>query len=163
NASALALYEGLVVLPAPARLSLAHDLATSPLARGGAIALQVALLAAGAASARRRPVLSFALLWFFAVHAGEAAFAPPAIAAEYRNYLALVGPALGAGFALFAALPRGLGLATALSVFAVCALGTATHARGEVWRSPDPLWDDAVTKSPNSATARLERGALLEQ
>lgn len=162
NAAALALYESLVVFPAPARLSLVHDLDGSPLALGAAVALQVLLLAAAAASARRYRVFSFALLWFLGVHAGEAAFGSPPLAAEHRNYFALVGPALGAAFALFAALPHRLGLATALAVLAVAALGAGTRARNEQWRSAEALWDDAVGKSPRDATARLERGALSE-
>ena len=163
NASALALYEGLVVRPLPARLGLVHELDRSALARGAAIALQVLLLVAAVAAARRWRVLSFALLWFLIAHAGEAAFAAPPPAAEHRSYLALVGPALAAGYALFAALPRRLGLATALSVLSVTVLGAATHARGEVWRSAEALWDDAVRKGPGDATARLERGAVYEQ
>jgi tetratricopeptide (TPR) repeat protein len=162
NASALALYESLVVFPAPARLSLVHDLGGSPLALGAAVAWQVLLLGTAAAGARRYRVFCFALLWFFCVHAGEAAFAAPPLAAEHRNYFALIGPALGAAFALFAALRHRLGLATALAVLAVAAFGAVTHERTEQWRSAEALWDDAIDKSPGDATARLERGALRE-
>lgn len=162
RAAALALYESLVVLPLPGRLSLVHDVQGSPLALGAAVALQVLLLAAAIAGVRRWRVLSFALLWFLIAHAGEAVFAGP-LAAEHRNYLALAGPAIGAGYALFAWLPRRLGLSTALSVLAAAALGMATHARGELWQSAEALWDDAVRKSPRDAEARLERGALYEQ
>jgi tetratricopeptide (TPR) repeat protein len=160
HAVALALYESLVVWPSPDRLSLAHDIAASPIALGAAVALQALLLGVAVASARRYPVLAFALLWFFCAHAVSAAAAP---AAEHRNYFALIGPALGAGYALFAALRQRIGLATALAVLSVTALGAATHARNEQWRSAAALWDDAVAKHPRDAAARLERGALREQ
>jgi tetratricopeptide (TPR) repeat protein len=161
-ARALALHERLVVWPAPADLSLAHAFGDSTAALIGAVALQALLLGAGVALARRYPVAAFALIWFLAVHAGEAVFGGPPFAAEHRNHLALVGPALGAAYALFAALPRALGLATALSIFWVTALGAATHARNELWCEPAALWDDAVAKSPRDVGARLERGLLRE-
>ncbi len=162
NASALALYESLVVWPAPARLSLVHDLDGSPLALGAAFALQALLLGAAIAAARRYRVASFAVFWFLWHHGVEAAVVPGPLAAEHRNYLALAGPALGAGYALFAALGSRLGPATALAVLAIAALGAGTHARSEQWSSAEALWDDAVAKSPRDATARLERGELRE-
>ncbi len=160
---ALALHESLAVWPLPARLSLAHDLGGSPFALAAATALQALLLGAAIAGARRYRIASFALLWFLCVHAAEAAFAADPLAAEHRNYLALAGPALAVGWALFASVARGLGVATALSLLAVTALGAATHARNELWLDPAALWDDAVAESPRDAAARLERGALFAQ
>jgi protein O-mannosyl-transferase len=162
-ARALALHERLAIWPAPGLLSLVHDPGDSAPALTAALALQALLLVAGVALARRHPVAAFAVLWFLVVHTAEAVLVGPPLVAEHRNYFALVGPALGAAYALFAALPRALGLATALCVFWVTALGAATHARNELWREPAALWDDAVAKSPRDVGARLERGVLLEQ
>jgi tetratricopeptide (TPR) repeat protein len=157
---ALAMHESLVVWPLPQRLSLVHD---ADVGRAVALALQLGLLGAAVALARRARIASFALLWFFVWQLADAALAPGPLAAEHRNYLALAGPALAAAGLLFGALPRSLGLATALSVLAAASLGAATHSRNELWRSASALWDDAVAKSPSDATARLERGALFEQ
>jgi tetratricopeptide (TPR) repeat protein len=162
DAPALALHESLLVWPLPGRLSLVHEVGGSLFARGGAVALQLVLLGAAFALARRHRVASFALLWFIGVHAALAALGSSPGTAEHQNYFALIGPALGAGYALFAALPRRLGLATAISVLAVAGLGAATHARNEQWRRPELLWDDAVNENPRDADARLERGALRE-
>jgi tetratricopeptide (TPR) repeat protein len=162
SAPTLALHESLVLWPLPARLCLVHDLDSSRLELGAAFAQQLLLLGAAIALPRRHRVASFALLWFLGAHAAEAALVPGPLGAEHRNYLALVGPALGAAHAVFAALPRGLGLATALSVLAVTVLGAAAHARSEQWHSAEALWNDAVGKNPRDATARLERGALRE-
>ena len=164
-ARALAVSEGLVVWPAPAHQSLVHALGSSPLGLAAALALQAFLLIGALALARRFRVAAFASLWFLCIHLGEAAFAAPPLAAEHRNYLALVGPALATGYALYAgfARARGLGLASALTLLVVTALGAATHVRNELWRDPETLWSDAVAKSPGDATARLERAALLEQ
>ncbi len=163
SAPALTLHESLVVWPLPARLSLVHELGVSRLALGAALALQALLLGAAVAGAQRHRVVSFAVLWFLLFHALDAALVPGPLAAEHRNYLALAGPALCAGYALFSALPRRLGLATALCVLAVTAESLATHARGELWRSPLALWDDAIAKSPRSERALVERGELLER
>ena len=168
QARAIALYESLVLLPLPSRLNVAHDLGVTrslfdPPVTALVLALHAALLGSAAVFARRFRVASFALLWFYLHHALAAYTVLPPIAAEHRNYLPLVGPCLAAGFLLFAALPSRLGLATAVAVFAVATLGAATHARNEVWRSRAALSDDAVAKSPRNASARIERGALLEE
>ena len=160
QASAIALYESLLVLPVPTRQSVVHELL---FASGPALALHAAILCAAAAAARRFRVISFGVFWFYLWHAITAYGGAPPFAAEHRNYLALAGPALAAAWAIHAALPDRLGLATALSVLSVVALGAATHARNELWRSPEALWDDAVAKSPHDAAARLERGVLHEQ
>jgi protein O-mannosyl-transferase len=159
-APALALHESLVVWPLPARMNAAHEIGGSALA---ALALQALLLGAAVAGARRYRVVSFALLWFLLQHAVAAAVEAGSPAAEHRNYLALAGPALGAAWLVYAPLERRLGLATALAVFAAGALGVAADARVALWRDPFALWDDAVNKSPHSALARIERGALFDE
>jgi hypothetical protein len=158
---ALALHESLAALPLPAG---------RPRARSGCCRARSRSRCSSRRSrrrsqlARRRAVRCRSrCLLVRRAHVAEAALAPGALSAEHRNYLALVGPAIAAGQLLFAALPRALGPATALAVGAVTLLGAATHARNELWRSPDALWDDALSKSPRDVAALLERGALREQ
>ena len=67
---AIALYQSLVVLPLPARLSVIHDLGVThslfdPPGSALALALHVGLLGCAAAFARRFRVASFAVLWFY--------------------------------------------------------------------------------------------------
>jgi tetratricopeptide (TPR) repeat protein len=159
QAPAIALYESLAVWPLPARLSIVHDPSLAP---GLALVLHAAILGGAVVAARRFRVIGFGVAWFYLWHL-IAAFGADSPAAEHRNYLALAGPALTLGWVIYAALPRRLGIATALSVIAVTLLGAATHARNELWRSAEALWDDAVVKSPHDAEARLERGVLFEQ
>ena len=52
------------------------------------------LLGLGVLLAKRRPVLAFAILWFFAGHSLEAGIAPLELYFEHRNYLPLAGPIL---------------------------------------------------------------------
>ena len=160
QAQAIALYESLLVWPLPARQSIVHE---PSVALGIALVLHAAILGGAVVAARRFRVIGFGVLWFYLWHAVAAIGAAPPLAAEHRNYLALAGPALAFAWLIYAALPRGLGIATAVAVISVALLGAATHARNEVWRSAEALWDDAVAKSPRDAAARLERGALFEQ
>ncbi|MGH8501855.1 MAG: tetratricopeptide repeat protein [Gammaproteobacteria bacterium] len=62
-----------------------------------------ALAVVAAATRRRQPVLSFAILWFFAGHALESTFVPLELYFEHRNYLPMLGPLFALGYYLLAA------------------------------------------------------------
>ena len=152
NASALALYESLVVWPAPARLSLVHDLDGSPLALGAALALQALLLGAAVAAARRYRVASFAVFWFLWHHGVEAAVvparrSPPSTATISRSSAPRSGPA----YALFAALRQ-----------SARARHRARGARGRGARRGDPRAQRAVAqRRARSGTTRSPRARAM--
>ena len=43
---------------------------------------------------KQKPIIAFAVLWYFACHALESSVIPLEMAFEHRNYLALIGPAI---------------------------------------------------------------------
>lgn len=50
---------------------------------------------------KRAPIFAFAILWFFAGHALESTFLPLVLYFEHRNYLALLGPVVGAVIGMY--------------------------------------------------------------
>src|SRR5690606_24439350 len=63
----------------------------TPWTTAPAVAFVLGLVVIGIASRRRWPVLSFALLWFFAGHALESTALPLELYFEHRNYLPVFG------------------------------------------------------------------------
>jgi len=150
-------YLGLILMPLPSRLTLEHDLALStslfhPWTTGPAILLWVLLLAGALRYARRRPLLSFAALWYLGNLFLESSFLPLDLMFEHRLYLpslAVIAP-LAAGMVLY--LPRRRGAATALGLTTLLLL-TATLRRNQAWQSELDLGRDAVRKAPAQARA----------
>lgn len=137
-----------------------------PRAWGSLLAL-LALMVAARRLARFRLAFGFAALWVPITLAAESSVFPLAEAVnEHRPYLAMPGLAAFAALALWflaGAAARRLA-APAPWVFAVAVgtlaalLGSATHARNEVWRDPLRLWIDATEKAPGNPRAWLNAG-----
>ena len=86
------------------------------------------------------------------------------VAAEHRMYLplaALVSLGVTAGFAAAAGSRARRRVAFAAVAVAVCALGSATRARNEVYRSEISLWADTVQRQPAALRARVAYGSAL--
>ncbi len=120
-----------------------------------AVAVEAFLLLAALAWAlvaiRRRPALSFGILWFLTWLPPTGWWLPrPDPANERQLYLSLVGPAWVAGLWLSPwAVAGGL---RRLSVAAlVVALGAATAVRNLVYADEIGYWQDVVTKAPHGA------------
>jgi len=184
QAGVLVHYLRLSVWPAP--LSIAYD--DWPIARGlaGAALPGVAALALLALTVwlqRKHPRLGFAGAWFFLILAPTSSVLPipSEIVAERRMYLPLAAVvacavlsaeagarALGRRAAAGArgdrsAPPFADRLALAILLAAALALGAATRDRNEVYRDERTIWIDVLAKRPQSATARIHLGYLLEQ
>ena len=143
--------------PEPRARSGGSPLRSAPRSRSSACC-SAAAVAARAASAWS----SFARALVLLCPRGRAAIGAPPLAAEHRNYLALIGPALGAAWAIYAALSRGSGSPPRSPCSrSGCSAPRRTRAASS-GASRAALWDDAVAKSPRNATARVERGALRE-
>jgi len=93
-------YLGKILLPSPDAFGLLFD--DFPISRGLldppvtllAIAIILAMLGIGIAVRKQQPVLSFAILWFFAAHLLESTVIPLELYYEHRNYIACIGPIL---------------------------------------------------------------------
>jgi tetratricopeptide (TPR) repeat protein len=159
-------YAGLALLPLPSRLNLLHDFALSRSLVDPITTLLSALSLLGSFGlaaywARRAPLASFAILWFWLHLFVESFGLPLALAYEHRTYLPLAGPAMAAGWALFALSGGSRRRALALGLGAVASLGLATLVRNHVWDDELRLWADVAAKSPGLVAARNNHALAL--
>ncbi len=127
-----------------------------------AFAFLVALAAAAVWSVRKRPILSFAIAWFFITLSVESGIIPISDAMfEHRLYLPMLGFALFLGHlpVYFPARRRTAVLAAVCIV--LFSLGVTTHVRNRVWRSKIALWADAAEKNPDNHRAQSNLGIAL--
>ncbi len=157
-------YLGQIFFPAPWRLSVEHDITVStslwhPWTTLPAMLGIGALALAGLLQIRSRPLFAFAVLFFLINHSVESTFLPLELVFEHRNYLPsmfLFLP-LAAGAAAWMRRHGGHGrLAPAAWVLVGCVLvltAVWTHQRNAVWKSERSLWEDVLTKVPDSGRA----------
>jgi hypothetical protein len=112
-------------------------------------------------AARRRPGVSFGILWFLLWLPPTGWWLPrPDPANERQLYLSLVGPAWVAGLWLSPWVVAG-GVRRASVAVLVVALGAATAARNLVYADEITFWQDVVAKAPHGARAHGNLGFAL--
>ncbi|REK27734.1 MAG: hypothetical protein DWQ42_07155 [Planctomycetota bacterium] len=159
-------YLGLVFWPLPSRLNLLHDFSTSrslldPPTTLLAFLSLTTLFVAALGLARRVPLVSFAILWFFLQLALESSVVPLEMAFEHRLYLPLVGICLAVPWLLRAVLRQPV-WQLVVGVVLLGLLARATYVRNEVWRDPVRLWTDVIDKNEDDARAYNNRGSAYE-
>ena len=166
-------YISLLIWPHPSRLNLDYDFPASasllepPTTLAGFLII-AGLLFLAVRLAKREPLASFSILWFFGNLAIESSVIPLETVFEHRTYLPSVMPAIAAVALLFRLVrPKWV----AVGLLSVAAVGGAlwTHQRNQVWSDAVTLWRDCVQKSPlkarpynNLGTALVDRGRLPE-
>lgn len=176
----LLFYASLLLYPLHSRLTFLHDIAVShalldPWTTLPAILILVAILGYALMGARKRPLLSFCILFFFLNHLIEGSFIPAELVFEHRNYLPSMlfflplAIALLHGIHFFAYKPALQGLAALGIVVLIATQGHTVHLRNEALRSGIALWSDNVEKYPllsrphnNLGIAYLQQGRRLE-
>ena len=165
-------YLTLLVLPLPSRLNLDPDFPMSrglfdPVTTFLSLLVILALLAFAVIRARKSPLLSLSILWFFINLAIESTFIKLDLIFEHRLYLPSVPL-----FLVFAM--SGYRLAERLRVkrdevvlagFALLGIWllAMTHERNKVWSTSVSLWSDVASKSPNKSRVQNNLGkAYLE-
>jgi len=175
-------YITLLVYPHPSRLNLDYDF---PISRGIldppttliSILMVAGLIGYSIWTAKKRPLLSYFILWYFGNLVIESSIFPLEMVFEHRLYLPAIGP-----FVLFAILVvkgwekiRGpesrrqksessfrqdlpLWIFFLLISFVFC-LGT--YQRNATWKDAVTLWEDCVKKSPNKPRAHNNLGGYL--
>jgi tetratricopeptide (TPR) repeat protein len=162
EARVLVYYLSLIFYPAPTRLSIEHDIDVSasffyPWTTMPSIIIIVILIGLGIWQARKRPLLSFAILFFFLNHVIESSIIGLELIFEHRNYLP--------SFFLFVPVSTGLKwlidryhdrkgmfyLIFAFVILLITGYGISTHIRNIKWASEISLTMDAVRKAPESA------------
>jgi len=152
-----------IFYPHPDRLSIDHDVPlssslTDPWTTLPAMGIIALLIFIGLFQIKKRPVLGFAILFFFLNHIIESTVIPLEIIFEHRNYLP----------STFLFLPIALGSARLLSLykkknrwifssiftaltFLIIGLGLGTYTRNMAWATKRTLWEDAAAKAPGNA------------
>jgi tetratricopeptide (TPR) repeat protein len=151
-------YLSLLLYPIPSRLSLVHDFGVSqslmePVSTIISVLVIAALLLGATTYARRRPLLAFCVIFFFLNHIIESTILPLELVFEHRNYIPsmlLFLPIAIVLVRLASTGPKRFFAAPAAAIIAVILFGEAygTYARNWVWRTPETLWEDAISKAP---------------
>ena len=158
-------YLSQVFYPVATRLSIEHDIPIStsimqPWSTLPCLLAVLLLIGIGLWQMRKRPALSFAILFFFLNHAVESTIIGLELAFEHRNYLP----------SLFLFFPVAMGLKWLLDYYRdrkslmhhallsflallILGLGFGSYVRNMAWATEKSLWEDAVTKAPKSGRA----------
>lgn len=162
-------YISLLLYPLGSRLTLLHDIELStslitPWTTIPAIALILGLIAFALYLARRSPLISFAILFYFLNHAMESTFIPLELIYEHRNYIP----------SMFFFVPVAIAMihvldyfsykkiiqyaAVAVFTFLMFAQGHTVFERNALFSHPLLLWTDNVIKSPKLSRPYNELG-----
>jgi len=173
-------YISLLLYPAIDRLTLLYDITVStslfrPPSTLVAFSGIVGMVALAFALARRKPLLSYCIIFFLLNHLIEGSIVPLELIFEHRNYLPsmffFMPPAMGVlylyeRFARRAFLRDGLLIVSSLILIL---LGTGVITRNGVFRDELSLWSDNAAKSPhlhrphhNLGIVHLSAGRLAE-
>ncbi len=166
-------YIGLLLWPQPSRLNLDHDFAlshslTDPVTTLISMGIITALIVLAILTAKRDPILSYGILWFFGNLVIESSVIGLELVFEHRNYL----PSMFIILAMVALVFRYLKPIWP-GIILLCAVGTLftvwTFERNKVWADELSLYRDCAEKSPakarphnNLGTILLSRGRLQE-
>jgi Flp pilus assembly protein TadD len=157
-----------IFYPVPTRLSLYHDFTVSkslfqPWSTLPSILIILSLCGLGLIWMANRPLLSFAILFFFVNHLIESTVIGLELVFEHRNYLP----------SLFIFLPVAAGVDRLVRYYGktnlhmhrimvsgiillVVGFGTGTYIRNQAWANEKTLWEDTLAKAPNSIRAHHE-------
>jgi hypothetical protein len=107
----------------------------------------------------RRPLASFAVLWFVLWLAPTNSFLPRLDVANDRQlYLALIGPAWWLAVHLTSRHPTQAALRPAAMASIIVALSWATHQRNLVYQTEVAFWEDTVARNPENSRAANNLG-----
>ncbi|MGD8661159.1 MAG: tetratricopeptide repeat protein [Desulfobacterales bacterium] len=158
-------YISLLLWPQPSRLNLDHDFVlshslTDPVTTLISMVTITALIVLSILTAKREPILSYAILWYFGNLVIESSVIGLELVFEHRNYL----PSMFVILAMVTLVFRYVKPIWTGVVF-LCVVGTLftvwTFERNKVWADELLLYQDCVRKSPAKARPRNNLGAIL--
>jgi tetratricopeptide (TPR) repeat protein len=167
-------YLSQIFYPISDRLSLDHDIVVStglfsPWTTFAAIVLIVGLISIAIWQIKKRPLLAFAILFFFLHHIIESSVIALELIFEHRNYL----PSLFLFLPVAAGLKRGIdyylknrhskimgGMLIGFCVILIMMLGLGTYVRNMAWADAKTLWEDTIEKAPGRARAYQNLGQV---
>jgi tetratricopeptide (TPR) repeat protein len=156
----LLFYISQILYPVPTRLSIEHYVPVStslfaPWTTLPSILIVLMLIVFAFYQMSKRPILSFAILFFFLNHVIESTIFGLELIFEHRNYLP----------SLFSFFPISIGIKwlvdqyknrkrsmyliiTGFVTVLILGLGMGTYLRNLVWATEKTLWEDAIQKAP---------------
>jgi len=154
------LYISFLLYPVDFRLMLLHDIEIShtlftPWTTLPAILIILLMLGYALYICRKKPLISFCILFFFLNHLIEGSVIPLELAFEHRNYIPSMLFFVPAAILIlnlldFLSYKKSIQLAVALgAAFLLITQGQAVFMRNETLRSNLALWEDNVKKAPN--------------
>ena len=172
-------YVTLLVYPHPSRLTLDYDFPISktildPLTTFISILIVAGLIGYGIWTAKKRPIVSFCILWYFGNLVIESSIFPLEMVYEHRLYIPSIGPII-----LFSLFLNGMfnrlrmkfvenrRLINRLNTFSMVSiiilLSLGTYERNSFWRDEIKLLEDGVKKSPDKFRPYYNLGVAYQQ
>lgn len=167
-------YISLLLYPMPHRLNIAHSVEISTSLLDPMTTLLSILLIVGAIVfvvfiARKRPLLSFCVLFFFLNHLVESTIFPLELIFEHRNYIPSMLLFLPIAIGVWNLVNRYTmkkSMKFILSLFIILlliGLGHSTFMRNFIWKNDKSLWMDAVDKSPDTSRPHHNLGKYYQE
>jgi protein O-mannosyl-transferase len=159
-------YLSQIFYPLLTRFSIEHSVTVStsllnPVTTLASIVLISGLLLFALFQLRKMPILSFSILFYFLNHIIESTVIPLELVFEHRNHL----PSAFIFFPVAVPIVKGLRyyqwkgrqpmflICFAVTALLLIVLGVTTYMRNAAWASEKTLWEDALSKAPQSARA----------
>ncbi|UCF56176.1 MAG: tetratricopeptide repeat protein, partial [Deltaproteobacteria bacterium] len=158
-----------LLYPMPNRLSIHHDISPShslidPPTTLLAIFVILFILGMSVAKAKKWPLISYCIIFYFLNHLVESSIFPLELFFEHRNYLPSMlffVPISILIFRIVQTFYHKKAIRFAICAFLVLLLigfGHSTFIRNAIWRTEESLWLDAVEKNPDSPRAHHNLG-----
>jgi protein O-mannosyl-transferase len=176
----LLLYLSLLYYPITSRLTLIHDIEISrslfdPISTLLSLFVVIFIVIAAVFSTKKRPLISYCIIFFFLNHLIEGSFIALELVYEHRNYV----PSMILFVPISLLMIKGLHyyrqknhillLLAAATVFIIMVQGVSVFLQNNIYKNEISLWSDNVEKSPrlhyvrqNLATTYFVAGRLNE-
>lgn len=106
---------------------------------------------------RKRPLITFGILFYYLAHGIESSFIPiNDVIFEHRTYLPNLGLAILFAYILVVQIPQivnSRAVSLLIILVLIILMGTATWQRNQMWRNPVALWQHNVEQSPKKKRA----------
>jgi len=163
-------YMGLLLYPANVHLMLLHDMAfskslLSPWTTMPAIGLIILILTFALLMSRKRPLISFCIIFFFLNHIIEGSVISLELVYEHRNYLPAMLFFVPVAVLIIHVIDH-FSYRRSMQAAMVCGAalvlifwGDSTYARNEIFRTEFNLWFDNTEKAPRISRTHNNLGA----
>jgi protein O-mannosyl-transferase len=176
----LLLYLSLLLYPITSRLTLIHDIEISrslfdPISTLLSLLVIFIVIIAAVLSVKKRPLISYCVIFFFLNHLIEGSFIALELVYEHRNYVPSmllflpISILMIKGLTYYRRKKNMLLLLAAAVIFVILVQGVSVFLQNNIYKNEISLWSDNVEKSPrlhyvrqNLATAYFVSGRLTE-